>query len=83
MPVCLPYAVKLSPIWIASSRVGVNIRALMVRGAPAAGRSSCNNCSMGMANAAVFPVPVWAQPSRSFFARMMGMARSCIGVGVE
>ena len=82
MPACLPYAVKLSPIWIASSRVGVSMSALMPRGPRPDARSSCSNCIMGMANAAVFPVPVWAQPRRSFFSSMMGMARSWIGVGV-
>jgi len=35
-----------------------------------------------MAKAAVLPVPVWAQPSRSFFWRIIGIACSCIGVGL-
>lgn len=36
-----------------------------------------------MANAAVFPVPVWAQPRKSFIERIVGMALSCIGVGLR
>ena len=36
---------------------------------------------IGMAKAAVFPVPVWAQPSTSFRANIAGIAASCIGVG--
>src|SRR5882724_13234434 len=36
---------------------------------------------MGSAKAAVFPVPVWAVPIRSLPARIIGKARSWIGVG--
>src|SRR3569833_2379954 len=35
-----------------------------------------------MANAAVFPVPVCAQPSKSRFFSTIGMACCCMGVGV-
>ena len=37
---------------------------------------------MGMANAAVFPVPVCALPSTSFLFRIRGMAFPCTGVGM-
>jgi len=36
---------------------------------------------IGKANAAVLPVPVWAVPIKSLPARMIGKARSWIGVG--
>ena len=36
---------------------------------------------IGIAKAAVLPVPVCAQPIRSCFFKMSGMACSCIGVG--
>jgi hypothetical protein len=31
---------------------------------------------MGIAKAAVFPVPVWAQPNKSFSFKMLGIAFS-------
>ena len=37
---------------------------------------------MGMANAAVFPVPVCAQPNISFPTNSAGIAFACIGVGL-
>ena len=37
---------------------------------------------MGIANAAVFPVPVCAQPNISFPANKTGIAFACIGVGL-
>ena len=61
----LPYILILSPIWIASSRVGAKIKA---RGFPAFGRPIADLvrlCNRGSEKAAVLPVPVWATPSRS------------------
>ena len=58
----LPYRAKLSSICSASSRVGVRMSARM--GRPGA-RDAASRCKMGSANAAVLPVPVCAQPSRS------------------
>ena len=37
---------------------------------------------MGMANAAVFPVPFCALPSTSFLFRIRGIAFPCTGVGM-
>ena len=37
---------------------------------------------MGRAKAAVLPVPVWAQPSRSLLSKMAGIDCCCMGVGV-
>jgi hypothetical protein len=37
---------------------------------------------MGTAKAAVFPVPVWAHPSKSFPSSITGIHCSCIGVGL-
>ena len=56
-PVCLPYALKLSPICMASSLVGVTIKLLIFF------LLSCvllltNNCKIGSVKAAVLPVPV-------------------------
>lgn len=53
-PVYLPYALKHSPICMASSRVGVRMSALILL------RLSVlyNFCKIGMENAAVLPVPV-------------------------
>ena len=54
-----------------------------VRGLSALRLPSWYKCwMMGMANAAVFPVPVCALPSTSFLCRISGMAFSCTGVGV-
>ena len=39
-------------------------------------------CSIGSANAAVLPVPVWAIPRMSRPWSRTGMARAWIGVGV-
>lgn len=38
---------------------------------------------MGRENAAVLPVPVWAQPSKSFPSSATGIACCWIGVGEE
>lgn len=61
-PVYLPYALKDSPICMANSRVGVRMSALILL------RLSVlyNFCKIGMENAAVLPVPVWAHPNKSF-----------------
>jgi len=37
---------------------------------------------MGNTKAAVFPVPLWATPKTSFRFRAMGMAFSCMSVGL-
>ncbi|MNC58971.1 hypothetical protein D3C75_1087460 [compost metagenome] len=71
---------KLSAIWVASSRVGDRIRARVVRGWGAT-RFSARRCRIGRAKAAVLPVPVWAMPSRSLPAMTSGMALAWIGVG--
>ena len=116
-PVCRPYASMLSRIWIASSRVGVRIRARIgrrgvndffshfpfpssrgtKRSMPCvldfsetwiassfrvAGVDFASFWMIGMANAAVLPVPVCAQPRRSNPQRTIGIAFSWIGVGV-
>ena len=61
-PVYLPYALKHSPICMASSRVGVRMSALILL------RLSVlySFCKIGMENAAVLPVPGWAHPNKSF-----------------
>ena len=67
-----------SSICAASSRVGVTT-------------SACGpwpdlpamRCSVGRANAAVLPVPVWAEATTSLPARTSGMAPAWTGVGVE
>ena len=69
----------LSPIWMASSRVGVRINARMGRSGP---DLASRRCKMGVAKAQVLPVPVWAQPSTSRPARAGGMAFSWIGDGL-
>lgn len=79
-PELRPYAVRESPIWMASSRVGVNMSERMTRGCfVSAERSSIS----GSEKAAVFPVPVCAQPMRSWRERITGMEPAWIGVGVE
>lgn len=75
-----PYASKLSPIWIASSRVGVTMSARVFR------RFSftwvlARSCKIGNENAAVFPVPVWAHPRRSTPFKIIGIDSAWIGVG--
>src|SRR2546427_4575655 len=80
-----PNVSKASAIWSASSRVGASTSA---RG-PEPGRPSArapapvSRSIVGIANAAVLPVPVWAQPMRSAPSRIGGIARAWIGVGVE
>ena len=63
---------------MASSRVGVRIRARMTRGL---GTFLDRRCKMGAEKAQVLPVPVWAQPSTSLPARAGGMAPCWMGVG--
>mmetsp|Transcript_16119 Transcript_16119/g.37252 ORF Transcript_16119/g.37252 Transcript_16119/m.37252 type:complete len:232 (-) Transcript_16119:148-843(-) len=50
-----PRAANWSRIWKASSLVGVSTRAYTPKG------SLESDCRMGSANAAVFPLPVWAE----------------------
>src|SRR4030067_339592 len=67
---------------MASSLVGVSTRARTGRNArPFPSRGRLSFCRMGSAKTAVFPVPVWAHPSRSFPASTWGIAFSWIGVG--
>ena len=79
--VCRPYAPKLSAIWEASSRVGVSTRTRMGRRPVPLQGVPWRRCRIGSAKAAVFPVPVCAQPIRSFPASTMGIAFSWMGVG--
>ena len=76
----LPYAFRFSSIWMASSRVGVRMRARM---ASFLCPALFSRCRMGTPKAQVFPVPVWALPSTSRPARPAGMAFSWIRVGVS
>ncbi|ODU54545.1 MAG: hypothetical protein ABS99_09140 [Acetobacteraceae bacterium SCN 69-10] len=71
---------KLSAIWLASSRVG---ESTSTRQPPRAGCRllSARRCRMGRAKAAVLPVPVWAMPWTSRPASTKGMACAWIGVG--
>jgi len=73
----LPYASKLALICIANSLVGVKIKALIAF----VWFDSVIFCNIGIANAAVLPVPVCALPIISFLERSKGMACSWIGVG--
>jgi hypothetical protein len=77
----LPYSLKLSAIWLASSRVGASTtQRAPLRGA---GRgSSSRRCRIGRAKAAVLPVPVWAMPKRSLPAMTGVIAWDWIGVGM-
>tara|TARA_B110000196_G_scaffold48101_1_gene38693 strand:- start:790 stop:1050 length:261 start_codon:yes stop_codon:yes gene_type:complete len=79
--VYLLYVVKLSPICIASSRVGVitndKIFCFSVRF-----RWSFNKCwIIGSAKAAVLPVPVCAHPKISSLFKIIGMDLAWIEVG--
>ena len=74
------YCLKQSATWMASSRVGSRIKARQVLGARNFPESK-SNCKIGRANAAVFPVPVWAIPSKSQPSNRLGMDCSWIGVG--
>ena len=66
-----------SATWIASSRVGVSTRPW------GSARRRSRRSSIGIANAAVFPVPVWAWPIRSRPPSSAGIARDWIGVGAS
>src|SRR2546426_619873 len=74
---CRPYVRALCNTCSASSRVGTRISA----------RSACplsppaSRWRIGSMNAAVLPVPVWAEPIRSRPARASGIASCWIGVG--
>jgi hypothetical protein len=72
---------KLSAIWVASSRVG-DSTSTRQRAARRRRRFSARRCRIGRAKAAVLPVPVWAMPSRSLPAITPGIACAWIGVGV-
>ncbi len=71
-----PYARVLFMTCSASSRVGVNTSARSVPGGP-----DSNRCKMGSMKAAVFPVPVCADPIRSRPSSAMGIASCWTGVG--
>ena len=76
-PVYRPYASKHSPIWMASSRVGVSINAFI----PLRWSVLYSFCKIGIEKAAVFPVPVCAHPNKSFPWSKTGIDCSCMGVG--
>ncbi len=79
--VCLPYSANDSDICIASSLVGLRISALSCLFARFS-RGLCRSCSIiGIANAAVFPVPVCAIPRMSLPDSSTGIALLCIAVG--
>jgi hypothetical protein len=89
---CFPYVARESPIWMASSLVGVSTRHRILLGqwpwwaweASPFGAGCfelCRRSSIGREKAAVFPVPVWAQPTISRPERMMGIDCAWIGVG--
>ena len=68
---------------MASSLVGVKIRARIGLGQLLAMLVGlAKSCNIGIAKAAVFPVPVCAHPSKSFCANTCGMAASWMGVGL-
>ena len=77
-----PYSLKFSAICRASSLVGVRIRERITLFEYFFSDGFIRFCIMGSANAAVFPVPVWAQPSTSRPASTWGMAFSWIGEGL-
>ena len=77
----LPYVSRLLPTWVASSRVGVSTRTRAVFGRIRRG-SRCSASRIGSENAAVLPVPVCAQPSKSRPCNSRGIAWAWIGEGV-
>ena len=89
MNILKKYADKINEVitWVANSLVGANTKAkgncfLRVEPPnpfwdPGAGPASKMWFKMGTKNAAVFPLPVWAQAMRSRFAKMMGKAFFC------
>ena len=80
--VCFPYESKLSPIWIANSLVGVKINAHIFHVGRVSFLYAWSNCKIGIANDAVFHVPVCAHPKTSFPSRINGIDFAWIGVGV-
>ncbi len=79
------YLRRFSPIWIASSLVGVTIRLRIHTRSLRHWLSSCvlsSSCSIGRLNDAVLPVPVCAHPKISCPCNATGIDCSCIGVGV-
>lgn len=73
IPVSAPYAAKLSQIWIASSLVGVRISVLILSAVFGSFGALCKSCRIGIANDAVFHVPVWAHHITSFPWRINGI----------
>ena len=74
----LPLPIKFVIVcitWVASSLVGVIIRAVSFL-------VFKRKFISGIPNAAVFPVPVWAVPRMSFPSSATGIASAWIGVGV-
>ena len=67
----MPYLLKFSSTWAASSRVGSR---MSVRGMRALARPFSSSVSIGRVKEAVLPVPVWARPSTSRFCNTCGMA---------
>src|SRR5262249_41074982 len=75
---------KVSAIWSTSSRVGASTSARGGRGQPrveVVEPSRARRSIVGIANAAVLPVPVWAHPMRSRPSRIRPIARARVGVG--
>ena len=58
---------------MANSRVGVTIKAFIFRGALSFPFAIYSCCKIGIAKAAVFPVPVCAQPNKSLPLSTIGI----------
>src|SRR5690606_4329390 len=69
----LPYDLNFYSICMARSCVGLIINDFIFFPLFGASCLSNNNCNMGKAKAAVFPVPVCAETITSFFANTNGM----------
>ncbi|SKY80327.1 Uncharacterised protein [Mycobacteroides abscessus subsp. abscessus] len=74
---CAEYLPNASATWSASSRVGARISAC--------GRRTCGSIRerIGIANAAVLPVPVWASPTTSRPSMSGGIVAAWMGDGVS
>lgn len=75
MPRCLPRVLQTCDVWSASSRVGTSIRACIFE------LLGLMRSSVGITNAAVFPVPFFARARTSRPAKAIGMVSSWIGEG--
>ncbi len=72
---CAEYLPNASATCSASSRVGARISAWGTF------RSTSRRDRIGIANAAVLPVPVWARPTTSLPSSSVGMVAAWIGEG--